>query len=102
VSERLLSQTLSCPVRRLDGILNEVAPERIDVLKIDVQRYEEPVLHGLGDVWPRVQQVVVEVHDENGALKRIDSLLRDRGFATDVRQQGIHVSTPVRFIIGRK
>ncbi|MDQ3920223.1 MAG: amino acid adenylation domain-containing protein, partial [Acidobacteriota bacterium] len=66
VSERLESQTISCPVRRIERILDEAAPGHIDVLKIDVQRYEEPVLRGVGAAWTRVRQVVVEVHDESG------------------------------------
>jgi FkbM family methyltransferase len=102
VSERFASQTLPCAVRRLEGILNDAAPDRIDVLKIDVQRYEEQVLSGVGNAWPRVRQVVVEVHDENGALKRIDCFLRDLGFSTTARQQAIHAGTPVHFIVGQR
>ncbi|MDQ3803384.1 MAG: amino acid adenylation domain-containing protein [Acidobacteriota bacterium] len=102
VSERLVSHTLSCPVRRIEGILDEAAPERIDVLKIDVQRYEEHVLRGVGGAWPRVKQVVVEVHDEGGALERIEGFLREQGFSTSARQQAIHAGTPVHFVVGQK
>ena len=100
VSERLDSQALECPVRRLQTILDDAAPDRIDVLKIDVQRYEEPALYGVGNAWPRVRQVVVEVHDENRALSRIDKFLRANGFSTQITQQPIHAGTPVRFVTG--
>ncbi len=102
VSERLVGHAVDCTVRRLESILDEAAPERIDVLKIDVQRYEEPVLSGVGNAWGRVKQVVVEVHDENGALERIDGFLHDKGFKTWAKQQPIHAETPVRFIVGVK
>jgi amino acid adenylation domain-containing protein/FkbM family methyltransferase len=102
VSERLVCQTLDCTVRRLEEILDEAAPERIDVLKVDVQRYEEPVLHGVGDAWRRVKQVVVEVHDENGASGRIEGFLRKQGFSTSARQLAIHDGTSVHFVVGQK
>jgi amino acid adenylation domain-containing protein/FkbM family methyltransferase len=102
VSERLACQTLDCAVRRLETILDEAAPERIDVLKIDVQRYEEPVLEGVGDAWRRVRQVVVEVHDEQDAFARLEHQLRSRGFSTSGRQLPIHAGTPVRFLVGTR
>ena len=102
VAERLEAQTFECTVRRLESILDEAAPERIDVLKIDVQRYEEPVLHGVGNAWDRVRQVVVEVHDEDGAFDRIDGFLRRKGFSTSAKDLPIHAGTPVRFLVGTK
>ncbi|MGA8807134.1 MAG: FkbM family methyltransferase [Thermoanaerobaculia bacterium] len=102
VSERLVSRDVHCTVRRLESILDEAAPKRIDVLKVDVQRSEESVLHSVGNAWPRVKQVVVEVHDENGALKRIEDFLQARGFTTSARQQSIHTGTSVRFIVGAR
>ena len=102
VSERLASDTLDCQVRRLESILDEAAPERIDILKIDVQRYEEPVLHGVGNAWPRVKQVVVEVHDEDGAFARMNDYLQAQGFATSAKHLPIHDRTPVRFLVGTK
>lgn len=102
VEERLESRTFDCQVRRLEGILDEAAPERIDVLKIDVQRYEEPVLHGVGNAWPRVRQVVVEVHDEDGAFERMDGFLRKQGFSTSAKDLPIHAGTPVRFLVGTR
>jgi FkbM family methyltransferase len=102
VSERLGSDSIECSVRRLEKILDEAAPDRIDILKIDVQRYEEPVLSGVGSAWPRVRQVVVEVHDENGALIRIDEFLRGQGFTTITSQLSVHLGTTIRFIVGRR
>ena len=54
--------------------------ERIDLLKIDCEGAEEEALLGLSEEdWARVDQAVIEVHDIDGRLNRIEVLLRDHG-----------------------
>ena len=67
LAERFAGRELTVPVRPLSAFLDELAPERIDLLKIDVQRAEADVLAGLEDRhWPLVAQVAMEVHDAPG------------------------------------
>ena len=52
----------------------------IDLLKIDVERAELEVLAGLEkEDWPKIKQMVLEVHDIDGRLKVVEELCRDEG-----------------------
>ena len=79
-----------CRIRRLTDVLKEEGIECVDLLKIDVQRAELKVLKGLAeDDWKKIQQVVLEAHDENegqGPLAEIVNLLQGHGFAVVTEQ----------------
>lgn len=64
------------PVRRGEGI--EPAPE---VMKIDVEGHEVPVLNGLGEHLNDVDRVVIEVH-HNDDVGRVKTKLWDAGLQT--------------------
>ncbi|WP_444948080.1 amino acid adenylation domain-containing protein [Micromonospora ureilytica] len=99
LAERFAGRGLTVPVRPLSDVLDELAPERIDLLKIDVQRAEADVLAGLEDRhWPLVAQVAMEVHDApgtgtGGRLAELTALLRARGFDVVARQDDLLVGT---------
>ena len=64
-------------------IVGEGDGHPIDVVKVDVERAELDVLRGIEDRdWERIEQLVVEVHDENidGAVRLLDG----RGFVTQL------------------
>ena len=63
--------------------------ERVDLLKIDVERAELDVLRGVRrEDWPRIRQVVLEVHDVHGQLARVQRLLQvTAGFRHCVTEQ---------------
>lgn len=84
----LRPRRVNCPMRSLSSVIDEHAVARIDLLKIDAERAELDVLRGLRDEhWPRVRQVVMEVHDEDGRLATVCALLRQHGFAEPVLAQ---------------
>ncbi|WP_027527619.1 non-ribosomal peptide synthetase [Bradyrhizobium sp. Ec3.3] len=95
LAERFRPVELTCQLRRLSDVIREEAIERIDLLKIDVQRAELDVLQGIDDDdWPRIQQVAMEVHDQAGTPTqgRIDlllDLLENRGFEVRVEQESL-------------
>ncbi len=68
--------------------------ERVDLLKIDVERAELDVLHGVRQQdWPRIRQVVLEVHDVGGQLATVQRLLQDTaGFSNDVTEQDVQLA----------
>ena len=72
---------VSCRVETLSRVVHALNIGAIDLLKIDVEGAEWDVTQGIsaGD-WRRVRQVVAEVHDEDGRLKRVENLLRAQGF----------------------
>ncbi|MFP2932013.1 non-ribosomal peptide synthetase, partial [Pyxidicoccus sp. 3LG] len=79
-------------LRRLSDVIREEGVDRIDLLKVDVQRAELDVLEGLdAEHWPLVRQVVMEVHDarghaSEGRAQRMTRLLEERGFRVQVDQ----------------
>ncbi|UZW58369.1 non-ribosomal peptide synthetase [Lysobacter enzymogenes] len=91
---RFLSQTHDCPLRRLSEVIASENIQRIDLLKIDVQRAEMDVLAGIDEAdWARIEQIVIEVHDGEGdetagRTRRITELLQRHGFETRFEQDG--------------
>jgi FkbM family methyltransferase len=84
-----------CTLRRLSTLADEIAVPRIDLLKIDVQRSELDVLHGIEDRhWALVQQISMEVHDEpgtptEGRVREVRALLSARGFRLAVAEEDL-------------
>jgi amino acid adenylation domain-containing protein/FkbM family methyltransferase len=82
-------------LRRLSDVIREEGVGRIDLLKIDVQRAELDVLRGVDDEdWPKIQQVVMEVHDgkgteSEGRVAEIVALLESRGFSALAEQDEV-------------
>ena len=80
---------IACPMRTLSSIINEHQIDRVDLLKIDAERCELEILRGISAThWSRIQQVVMEVHDQaGGMLDQILALLNDVGFEVVHEQQ---------------
>jgi FkbM family methyltransferase len=81
LEERLRAVEMECRLRPLSAVIREQGVERIDFLKIDVQKAELDVLRGIDDGdWPRIRQIAMEVHDLDGRLAQVARLLEERGF----------------------
>ena len=77
-----------CRVRRLSAIVDEKNIDRIDLLKIDCEGQEWEVLMGIDERhWDRIGSVVMEVHNNEGRLDKVRSLLQDKGFSKIVSEQ---------------
>ncbi len=78
---RLFLQRPRCRLITLSDALAASGESHIDLLKIDVEGAEEQVLAGIADGdWPKIRQLVIEVHDVDGRLARMRELLRARGY----------------------
>jgi 31-O-methyltransferase len=87
---------IDCPVQTLSDVIAARGVESVDLLKIDVEKSELDVLRGLREEdWPKVRQVVAEVHDINGALKSFIALLEARGFDMELEQDELLQSTEI-------
>jgi amino acid adenylation domain-containing protein/FkbM family methyltransferase len=90
---RFTSETHQCRVRRLSDVIREAGIERIDLLKVDVQRAELDVLKGIEeDDWKKIRQLVMEVHDgpgekSEGRLAEILALLKRHGYEAVTEQE---------------
>lgn len=96
LAERLRNKTFDVELLPLSQVIRDEGVERIDLLKIDVQKSEEDVLAGIEPAdWPKIRQVVVEVHDVAGRVERLREVLEERGF-TVVADQDVHYeSSPI-------
>lgn len=80
--------SVECELRTLSQIIRDEKIERIDFLKIDVEKSELDVLHGLDDAdWPRIRQAFVEVHDRDGRAEVVRSLFLRHGFRNVLIEQ---------------
>ena len=70
-------------------MMREEGLERIDLLKIDVQRAELDVLEGIQEQdWEKIEQVVMEVHEgEGGGVRRVVEKLEGHGMRVEVKQE---------------
>ncbi|MER7395902.1 FkbM family methyltransferase [Streptomyces sp. NPDC000151] len=96
VSGRHSSLSIECPVRTLSEVIAERGVDSIDLLKVDVEKSELEVLRGVADAdWPKIKQVVAEVHDIDGALDAFTSLLRGHGFTVALEQDALLSGTEI-------
>jgi FkbM family methyltransferase len=80
MEERFKSEKHFCQLRTVSEIIRENNIERIDLLKIDVERSEYDVLCGIEyDDWEKIRQIVIEV-DTRENLDRITALLESRDY----------------------
>jgi len=93
---RLQAETFTARLRRLSDVIQETCVPRIDLLKVDVQKSELEVLEGIdeGD-WPKIQQIVLEVHDIEDRLRVLSALLEQRGFTVTSEQDTLYVGTNI-------
>lgn len=94
LEERFRAETFRCQLRPLSQVIYEHQVQRIDLLKVDVQKSELQVLLGIDDGdWPRIRQVVLEVHDVDGGLDRVTSLLDRHGFQVTPEQDDMYTGS---------
>ena len=99
--ERLRTEVFGCRVATVSEVLAEAGVDRIDLLKIDVQKAEADVLGGIDEAdWPRIRQVVVEVHDTDGRLSALADLLESHGFRVTAEQDPLYVGSNVSVLFG--
>lgn len=70
-----------CPLDTLTSVCKQHGIESIDLLKIDVEGAEWDVLNGIdAQLWPRIEQLALEVNDFEGRIEQITALLRQQGY----------------------
>ncbi len=103
LAERLQSQQFTCHLRTISDVIGEHGVERIDLLKIDVEKSEQDVLSGIQqEDWQKIQQIVVEVHNINGRLEEIAALLKEHGYDLTIEQDALLEDTVLYNIYARR
>ncbi len=81
VRERLRSETYQCQLKTISEVVKENDINKIDLLKIDVEKSELDILKGISDGdWGKIKQIVLELHNINGRLFEVKSLLELKGY----------------------
>lgn len=103
IEERLASQKLTCRLRPLSSILREERVERIDLLKIDVQKSELDVLRGIEpNDWHRIRSIAIEIHDTDGRVDTVAHLLKGHGYDVVVEQDPLYRGTGIFLLYGNQ
>ena len=88
IANRLSTQTVICELITLSDAIAKYDVARIDLLKIDAEKSEHDVLQGIRpDDWPRIRQIVMEVHDNDDRIRRTRALLEAKGYRVALEQQ---------------
>ncbi|MEH2068925.1 MAG: amino acid adenylation domain-containing protein [Nostoc sp.] len=103
LTERLQSQQFTCQLRTISDVMREHGVEKIDLLKIDVEKSEQDVLSGIQqEDWQKIKQIVVEVHNINGRLEEITALLKKHGYDLTIEQDALLEDTVLYNIYARR
>jgi 31-O-methyltransferase len=85
--QRRTVQRVECPLTTVSAAMRDSRIEVVDLLKIDVEGAEWEVLQGVEDTdWPRLRQLVIEVHNIDGRVERVRNLLESHGFVVASEQ----------------
>jgi FkbM family methyltransferase len=103
VGDRMRVEQRRCRLTTLTEVVAEHRIDRIDLLKIDVEKAEADVLAGIDEAtWERIDQVVLEVHDLNGRLRAVLDQLAVRGFDAVHEQDRRLELTPCHNVYARR
>jgi FkbM family methyltransferase len=85
------AERVTCQLRPLSEVIAEQQIDRIDLLKVDVEKSELTVLLGLQPQdWQKIQQAVIEVYDIDQRVDTIVNLLKSHGFTSiTVKQEAL-------------
>jgi amino acid adenylation domain-containing protein/FkbM family methyltransferase len=98
IDDKLHAKTVAAQLRTLSGVIAAEGLDRIDLLKINVEKSELDVLLGVSpDDWPKVRQLVVEV-DRQESLQPITNLLEQHGFEVLVEQDPLLRKTELCYV----
>ncbi|HIK04809.1 MAG TPA: amino acid adenylation domain-containing protein [Trichormus sp. M33_DOE_039] len=101
LTERLTNQRFTCQLNTISHVIQEHGIPQIDLLKIDAEKSEMEVLAGIkNEDWPKIKQIVVEVHDIDGQLAIITNLLKQHGFELEIEQDTLLQNTGLYNIYG--
>ncbi|MEV0001772.1 FkbM family methyltransferase [Micromonospora sp. NPDC050980] len=96
-------QYVETPTTTLSKLIRDAGVDTVDLLKVDVERAERDVLAGIAEEdWPRIGQLVLEVHDVDGRLAEVDALLHRHGFRTVVTQEERLSDTSMHMVFGTR
>jgi amino acid adenylation domain-containing protein/FkbM family methyltransferase len=98
LEERFAVNTFTTQLKTLSTLIRELGIERIDLLKINVEKSEFDVLRGIEDEdWNKIAQIVLEV-DLREHLDAIVQLLEKHGYESYVEQDVLLQNTQLCYL----
>jgi FkbM family methyltransferase len=98
IDDRLRAKTVAAELRTLSNVIAAEGIDRIDLLKVNVEKSELDVLQGLSPSdWPKIRQAVVEV-DVRKNLEPITTLFERHGFEVVVAQDALLTNTELCYV----
>ncbi|MGD0906500.1 MAG: amino acid adenylation domain-containing protein [Candidatus Acidiferrales bacterium] len=98
LEDRFRAKTQSAQLKTLSSIIAEEGLDRIDLLKINVEKSELDVLLGIADAdWAKIRQMVIEV-DLSQSLEPITGLLESKGYEVLVEQDPLLRKTELCYV----
>jgi phthiocerol/phenolphthiocerol synthesis type-I polyketide synthase E len=77
----LKKEIVTCQLWNVSEFLREHDIAKVDLLKLDAEQSEEEILAGIAaEDWPKIRQIVVEVHGGVEATRAIAEMLTQKGF----------------------
>jgi len=87
LSEKFKSEIFAVQLRTISDIIDENNIERIDLLKINVEKSELDVIAGIGEKnWKKIRQIAMEVHDIDGRLDQVKDILEQHGYRIGIEK----------------
>jgi FkbM family methyltransferase len=95
-TDRHMTKIGECRTVALSHVMRRYDVDRIDLLKINVEKAECDVLAGIDEHdWPKIAQLAVQLHDIDGRLDAMRSDLVSRGYRVGVDQDPLLVGTEI-------
>lgn len=87
LDSRLKVESFEVDLLTLSQIIETEKIKRIDLLKLDCEKSELDILHGIKpEHWSMIRQVVIEVHNEEDILTDLETTLKANGFNVEIEQ----------------
>ncbi|MDP6708748.1 MAG: FkbM family methyltransferase, partial [Alphaproteobacteria bacterium] len=104
LEHRLQREAFRCRRCSLSGLIRDHGLDRIDLLKVDAEKCELEILDGIAEAdWPKIRQIVVEVHDKEGSvLEEVRRRLSAHGFDVAVVEERALANAGLYNLYGRR
>ncbi|MFM9964602.1 MAG: FkbM family methyltransferase [Planctomycetaceae bacterium] len=93
------AEQVTCEIKSISQIIEENKLQHIDLLKIDAENSEVEILKGIQeDHWPRIKQLIVEIHPgPDEPLDQVLSILDSHGLTWTVGEDQMQHPAPTVF-----
>jgi FkbM family methyltransferase len=100
---RLQPEVYTCPLSTVSRVLREEGIDRVDLMKMDVQKAEWDILQGIAEEdWPKIRQIAMEIHDLEGRTATVAGFLEARGFAVLTEQDRLYGGSAIYNLYARR